>query len=338
MDLMASRRLRDHPAGVRLRAPAVVLFLGLMLSACKAEPPAAQAANAQVAATTIRVDTVTVDVPRAYTGQVFVEHDVAVAARAGGIVDSLFVNLGSAVERDAPLATIESRAQEIELARAQVMLDRARNARARSLALGGRANVAPADSERVEEELRDAELTMRRTQRDVELTKVTAPFNGVVTARYVRPMQLVAAGDTLFRVAESSPLLVRVRVSDAAAKSVRIGDRASIVAPDNDVRTNARVVFAAPALDPASGTREVILKLSETRLLSGETVTVELGSERRRAIVVPRAAVSPDGFVLVTDSTRTTLRSVMVGAQLPGDLIEVVSGLAVGERLAPPRR
>ena len=208
----------------------------------------------------------------------------------------------------------------------------------RALAIGPRGGVTPADSERLDEEFRDAELMVSKTQRDLDLTRVTAPFSGVVTARYVRPRQLVAAGDTLFRVAETSPQLVRARVSEAAARSVRIGERAVVVAGNGTVREDARVVFAAPALDAASGTREVILQLGAARLMSGESVTVELGVERRRTLVVPRAAISPDGYALVTDGTRTTIRPVTTGVLAPGDRIEIVSGLTAGERLAPPRR
>ena len=284
------------------------------------------------------VDTATITVPRTYPGQVYVEHDVAVAARAAGMIDSLFVNLGAAVTRDAMLATIDNRAQDIEHARANVALERARNARTRANSIGARGGVTPADSERLDQEVRDAELTIRRTQHELDLTRVTAPFTGVVTARYVRPRQLVAAGDTLFRVAATSPQLVRTRVSEPGARQVRVGERAVVVASNGKARQDARVVLAAPALDAASGTREVILQLSAASLLPGEDVTVELGTERRRAVVVPRNAVSPDGYVLVTDGTRTTVRPISTGALVPGDRVEIVSGLQSGERLAPLRR
>jgi len=307
------------------------------LVSCKASPPAARAA-ARVATDTMWVDTATITVPRIYPGQVYVEHDVAVAARAAGMIDSLFVNLGAAVTRDAMLASVDNRAQDIEHARANVALERARNARARALTIGSRGGVTPADSERLDEEFREAELTIRKTQHELELTRVTAPFTGVVTARYVRPRQLVAAGDTLFRVAETSPQLVRTRVSEPAARQVRVGERAVIVASNGTARQDARVVYASPGLDAASGTREVILQLSAARMLAGEAVTVELGTERRRAVVVPRDAVSPDGYVLVTDGTRTTVRPITTGARVSSERLEIVSGLQLGERLAPLRR
>lgn len=320
-----------------LRSALCTMASCALLMSCKASPPVAHAA-AKAATDTMVADTATITVPRVYPGQVYVEHDVAVAARAAGMIDSLFVNLGASVTRDAMLATIDDRAQEIEHARANVALERARNARARALSIGTRGGVTPADSERLDEEFRDAELTIRKTQHDLDLTRVIAPFTGVVTARYVRPRQLVTAGDTLFRVAETSPQLVRTRVSEPAAREVRVGARAVIVANNGTARQDGRVVYAAPALDAASGTREVILQLSAARLLAGEAVTVELGTERRRAVVVPRDAVSSDGYVLVTDGTRTTVRPVTIGAHVSNERVEIVSGLQLGERVAPLRR
>jgi multidrug efflux pump subunit AcrA (membrane-fusion protein) len=64
------------------------------------------------------VDTTTVDVARSYPSQVYVEHDVAVAARSAGVLDSLLVNLGSHVRAGATLAVVDSRAQQIEAAHA----------------------------------------------------------------------------------------------------------------------------------------------------------------------------------------------------------------------------
>ena len=94
----------------------------------------------------------------------------------------------------------------------------------------------------------------------------------------------------------------------------------------------------APAYDAASATREVILQAATPRFLSGESVTVQLGRERRRAIVAPRAAIATDGFALVLEGGRTTLRQVVIGVDVTGHRVEIVSGLAAGDRLAMPRR
>jgi RND family efflux transporter MFP subunit len=286
----------------------------------------------------MQADTATVDVPRTYPGQVYVEQDVAVAARSAGVLESLVVNLGSVVRAGEPLATVESKAQEIEAARARERLERARSTlnRARILAKSG--GVTSIDTEQVAGEFHQAELSAQKAEHDLVLTRITAPFDGVVTARYAKPRQLVADGDTLFRIAETGPQLVRIRVGEPAARMVRRGDRATVIALSGVARVAGSVVLTAPALDATSGTREVILQLAGTRFLTGENVAVQMGTERRIAVVAPREAISPDGYVLVAEGGRTMMRPVTVGAEVPGGRLEVVTGLARGERLAPVRR
>jgi multidrug efflux pump subunit AcrA (membrane-fusion protein) len=62
-------------------------------------------------------------------------------------------------------------------------------------------------------------------------------------------------------------------------------------------------------------------------------VTLRIGSETRRVVAVPREAVA-DGYVLVWEADHTSLRQVTVGGELPDDRVEVVSGLAPGEKVA----
>ena len=93
------------------------------------------------------------------------------------------------------------------------------------------------------------------------------------------------------------------------------------------------MVRASPVIDPASGTREVVLQLvGGNPLPPGSSVTVRLGSQVRRVVAVPRESVG-EGYALVWDADRTTLRQVTVGGELPGDRVEVVSGLAPGEKV-----
>jgi len=71
---------------------------------------------------------------------------------------------------------------------------------------------------------------------------------------------------------------------------------------------------------------------------AGSSVVVRVGHEARRAISVSRDAVAAEGYVVVVDNGRTTLRPVTIGRDLGGGKVEVVSGLTPGERLARPTR
>jgi membrane fusion protein (multidrug efflux system) len=266
--------------------------------------------------------------------QLYVEHDAAVVARSAGVVDAVSAELGSRVADGALLARLESTDQELAAAQADATYENAGRLATRARVMTKAGGVTVADSEQVEYQYRQADIARRKAHRDLDLTRIAAPFAGVVTARYARPGRFVSIGDTLFRVTESSPLLARIRVPEGSASAIRIGDAAT-VAGVSGTTAKAIVVHAAPAFDAASGTREVILRLTTGgELLPGANVTVRLGEMDRQAVTLPREAVSPEGYVLVMQNGRTALRSVTVGGDVGGGRVEVLSGLSSGERVA----
>jgi RND family efflux transporter MFP subunit len=193
----------------------------------------------------------------------------------------------------------------------------------------------PASPRRLERraEHRDADLALRKAQRDYDLTHIVAPFAGVVTARMARVQRLVNAGDSLFRVTALAPVLATVRVPEAAAAGLRVGAPARVLTAGG-ASAQARLIRASPVLDAASGTREVVLQLAPgSAMTPGSSVSVQLGSERRRVVAIPREAVAKDGYALVWDDNRSTLRAVTLGADLDGGRVEVVSGIAAGEKV-----
>jgi membrane fusion protein (multidrug efflux system) len=318
--------------------PAIALTL--LAAACGGDGgrPAETAGATTLAATPNAVvataESTTVERPLSLPSQLYVEHDAAVLSRSTGIVEAILADIGTPVAAGQALARLESTDQEIALAQAR---EKAANTslrveRQRALTTAG--VMTRADSEQVEFEHRDAELALRKAQRDYDLTRITAPFAGVVTARMTRVERLVNPGDSLFRVTALAPVLASVRVPEAAATGLRVGATARVLTAGGRSAA-ARVIRASPVLDAASGTRELVLQLaSSTDMTPGSAVTVQVGAERRRVVAIPRAAVARDGYALVWDDGRTTLRAITLGADLDGDRVEVVTGIAAGEKVA----
>jgi RND family efflux transporter MFP subunit len=283
-------------------------------------------------ASLVTADTITVELPLSLPAQLYVEHDAAIYARSPGIVESILVDLGTRVAAGQLLARLESADQSIALAQAR---DRHANAivqAERQRALKGAGVVTQADSERVELDLREAALVLQKAQRDYDLTRIVAPFGGVVTGRTARLGRLVGDGDSLFHLTALAPVLAAIRLPEGSAFGVKLGTEADVLGPRGE-KARARVVRASPVIDPASGTREVVLQLtSGDRLPPGSSVTLRIGAEARRVVAVPREAIG-EGYALVWDSERTSLRRVTVGGDLPGERVEVVSGLAPGEKV-----
>lgn len=314
------------------------LALALLLAACAsdAERPIETAASLASTPTgaIATAESVTVDRPLSLPSQLYVEHDAAVLARSTGMVESILADIGTKVAAGQPLARLESTDQEIALAQAREQAANAAQRAERQRALATAGVVTRADSEQVEFEHRAADLALRKAQRDYDLTRIVAPFAGVVTARVARVQRLVNPGDSLFRVTALAPVLAAVRVPETAAAGLRVGAPARVLTAGG-ASASARVVRASPVLDAASGTREVVVQLAPGGgVVPGSSVTVQLGAERRRVVGIPRAAVARDGYALVWDDDRTTLRAVTLGADLDGGRVEVISGIAAGEKVA----
>ena len=290
------------------------------------------AGRAPAATSLVTADTVTVQLPLSLSAQLYVEHDAAIYARSSGIVESILVDLGSRVAAGQLLASLESADQSIALAQARDRHADATVQAERQRALKTAGVVTQADSERVELDLRSAALALQKAQRDYDLTRIVAPFGGVVTGRSARIGRLVSDGDSLFHLTALSPVLASIRLPEASAFGVKLGSEAEILGPRGE-RARARVIRASPVIDPASGTREVVVQLiAGDRLPPGSSVTLRIGSETRRVVAVPREAIG-EGYALVWDADRTSLRQVTVGGELPGERVEVVSGLAAGEKV-----
>lgn len=315
------------------RAALLMLALACGRPDDRAAAPATETGSVGSAPAIATADTATVEIPLSLPSQLYVERDATIYARSSGVVESIVVDIGSRVAPGQSLARLESADQRIALAQAEERLKNATQSVERQRALTVAGVVTQADSERVELEHREAVLALRKAQRDLDLTRIVAPFAGVVTSRMARLHRLVEAGDSLFRVTALSPVLAAVHVPEANATSFRIGTEAEIVGLGG-VTSKARIIRASPVIDAASGTREMILQLAgDTRLVPGSSVTVRLGSEPRNVVTIPKTAVDEEGYALVWADERTTLRALTLGSDIPGDRIEVVRGLSPGEKV-----
>jgi hypothetical protein len=128
-----------------------------------------------------------------------------------------------------------------------------------------------------------------------------------------------------------APLLASVRLPESAGAVAR-GTAVQVSTPAGNL--SGRVVHVSTVVDAASGPREVIVQIAaRAALLPGTTVTVRVGSERRKVLAIPRSALRDDNHVLVVENGRTLMRPVQLGGELPDGRLEVVGGLTAGERL-----
>jgi hypothetical protein len=96
-----------------------------------------------------------------------------------------------------------------------------------------------------------------------------------------------------------------------------------------------QVVESTPGADPASHSFQVKVALPADDLPSGTAGRASLALDSREAVVIPADAILRQGglslVVIRKDDGRAATRAVTVGASLPDQKLEVLSGLTGGE-------
>lgn len=219
-----------------------------------------------------------------YSTHLYSERDADVYSRlgrdgaGGGVpVDSVVAEVGDRVAAGQVLAVLEDDEARLAVSAARPAYRgaAAEHARLETLHAEDAASAAELEQARFEMERRKAALD--RALLTLRRTRVRAPFAGVVSRRYVQPGKRVTGDTPVFRVTSLSPLRARLLVPEGEMEGVRPGAPASVRGMKGDTAA-ARVVTVAPTLDPASGTREVVVELTNARRFPpGASVTVELG-------------------------------------------------------------
>lgn len=214
--------------------------------------------------------------PTLLTAVLFSENDAEITARIPGDVDSLGAELGDAVQEGQLLATLVDDEEEAELAAAEASLSLARSQYERAQALLESQIVTQEDFEEISFRFRDAEAAVRRASARLEYRRIRAPFAGVVTRRFIRLGEFVDEGDPLFRVTLLRPLRALLRIPEGRVGALAPGDRVLVRGVDGE-EVIGLVGRIAPAVDPVSGTVEVLVDIpAPGALVPGSAVTVRI--------------------------------------------------------------
>ena len=186
-----------------------------------------------------------------------------------------------------------------------------------------------------------AQANLARLEQLQSFCVVRAPYDGVITLRNVDSGALVNAGGTLlFRIAQTGTLRIYINVPQLYSNGVKPGEPARVTVANLPGRQFAGTVArTANALDPATRTllTEVHVPNAAGALFPGMYARVELFDARDHApLLIPSDALiaRADGTtvaVVRADST-VHLQHIEVGRDY-GDRLEVVAGLAAGERI-----
>jgi RND family efflux transporter MFP subunit len=268
-----------------------------------------------------------------------------VTTKVAGFVEKLYVNaIGQAVRAGEPLFELYS--PELLASQGEYLRARRSAAEFQKSTLPevrrGATDLATAARQRLERFDVPAALLEALDESGTEQRTITftAPFTGVVTEKNVVAGQRIEPGMDLLTVTDLSQIWVIAQVFEAEAQVAQLGRPARVTLPyESEVTLSGRIAFVSPTLDSESRTLKVRLEFPNPReaLRPGMFVTVELGAESERGIVVPDSAILDTGtrrlvFVEVSPG-QFAARDVSVALRADGQAV-VRSGLTAGDRVA----
>lgn len=192
------------------------------------------------------------------------------------------------------------------------------------------------------EEQNVAAASTKRFQTLLNYTKITAPFEGVITRRYSDRGSLIQAGTSsgsmpLVRLSQVDLLRVAFPVSVSYVASVKIGDAALIRVPSLRREFQGHITRVSQKIETSTRTMEAQIDLPnpDHSLIAGIYATVLLKVDRRNnALILPMEAVTREkstaSVYLITAENKIESRNILTGTESPTH-IEIVEGLSEGD-------
>lgn len=282
--------------------------------------------------------------------------EAPIYARASGYLKRWLADIGAQVTTGQLLAEIDTPELDQDLARARAELARAEAGLALAKTTAARWTELLKTSSVSEQETAEkkADLALKAAAVEAEranvqrlenlksFARVTAPFDGTITARKTDTGQLITAAGTheLFRLAQTRTLRVFVSVPQTLVHAVAPGQSAEVIFPELPSRKfQARVVRTAGAVDADSRTLLTELSLDNTRgeLLSGSYAQVRFTEAHSTApLTLPPNTLlfRAEGMQVgvVGADGRVALRSIKLGRDF-GKTVEVLEGLSLTDRV-----
>ncbi len=189
-------------------------------------------------------------------------------------------------------------------------------------------------TESAQGQLTSAKGKAENAEAQVSYASILSPIDGVVTDRPLFPGETAAAGTPVITVMDSTSLLAKLHISQAAAQKLAVGGSAELTIPGDQDPQPATISLISPALDPGSTTVEIWLKLPnpEGHYKVGTPVHATIrGKTIQNAVQLPVGAILPadDGstnVLVVGNDGKAHKHAVKIGLRTK-EKVQILSGV-----------
>lgn len=268
-------------------------------------------------------------------------------AKVPGYLKSISVDKGDSVKAGATLAVLETPELTADLARYQAEHEAAKAEYERIQQAIKQAPdlIMPLELDRAKGKYEVAKASLERTQSLLAFSRITAPFSGVITRRFVDVGAFIPSATSgsaaqtaaVVTLMNFNTVRVQVAVPEAEASLVAKGQPARLTVTGlPDRKFEGSITRLSYALDDATKTMlvEVEIPNPKLELRPGMYASVQLALQRHdNVMLIPAAALvmeKTNAFTYTVNGTTAKKRPIKIGFN-DGNVVEVQEGINANE-------
>jgi len=312
-----------------------IIWMTVTLAGCNEAPPAKPAIK-KPKTHLVEVDAVQwkpISTIQERTGSLRSRRLVRIHNQEEGRVIELPHFEGDLVQAGELLISMEDELLKAQLAKARATTSQAHQDLERISNLVERRAASKDELTRVNTRLEVAQAEEKLLQTRLSYTRITAPFRGVISHRYVEPGDAVAKHTHLLTLIDPESLITEIRISELLLPHITPGDAATVrIDALGDEQFTGRILRIHPELDQATrqGVVEVILDPVPKGAMAGQFARVTLETAQVQRMLIPFAAVRHDrmgAFVYILSQRNKVRRTPVRSGIRVSDQIEILEGL-----------
>lgn len=325
------------------RSP-IALLLILIFAACQESDTAADANGDDEESPPVPVEIETPsrgDIHAVYTGTAPLEAfaEAEVVAKVAGEVRSILVEEGDIVKKGQILARLDGDRLRLELNESEARLRKLQRDYDRNVDLSSKGLISAGDFEKIKYDKEALQATHKLASLELDYTQIRAPIDGVVSERFIKVGNTLAAGDPVFRVTGFDPLVAYLHVPEREFSKIKVGQTVGLqIDALSASPIVAKVSRVSPIIDPVSGTFKVTIEISDQSRRIKPGMFARIGivyDSHQNALQIPRSALLEQlgqASVFIVENDVAVRRNVQVGYTDRGRL-EILSGLSDDDKV-----
>ena len=290
----------------------------------------------------------------AISGSLDAELDATVRAQIAGSIVSTGAEVGQSVRKGQTLGRIDalglqdaylSAKSAVSSAEANAAVAQRNLQRSQTLLQAGAIaqrdlETAQTQASSAEAALEDAKARLATAQKNFDNTRISAPFDGIVSQKSVSAGDVVQPGAALFTIVDPSTMRLVAAVPSDQLSMLRVGtDVTFTVTGYAGHEFHGKVTRVSPSVDPTTRQVQIIVSIPNKggTLISGLYADGRVSSRTQKGIVVPIAAVDTRmqrPAVATVKNGKVTRVDVSLGMRDPtAETVQITNGVSVGDTL-----